>query len=237
MEIQKVSKIKELRLEDLDDTQFQAVTSEGQNVLVRAPAGSGKTNSIIHAIINHRYNYVNDRINAITYTRAAKTEMELRLREMGIFDVEVSTIHSWARKLLEEFSNKYGFKIKILQEFQIRDILTELVEEYIKTSKVKYINIDILYNYIMGNKTMDVKDSFKRTLNALETRYIKYKRDNVLYDFTDYPLYLYNVLTTFDEEINNIDAIFVDEYQDVDEIQFELLQKVNARKKFFVGDA
>lgn len=89
----------------------------------------------------------------------------------------------------------------------------------------------------MGNKNMDIKDSFKRTLMALETRYIKYKRDNVLYDFTDYPLYLYNVLVTFDEAINNIDALFVDEYQDVDETQFEIFQKVNANKKFFVGDA
>ena len=84
---------------------------------------------------------------------------------------------------------------------------------------------------------MDIKDSYKRTLMALETRYIKYKRDNVLYDFTDYPLYLYNVLVTFDEAINNIDALFVDEYQDVDETQFEIFQKVNANKKFFVGDA
>jgi len=83
---------------------------------------------------------------------------------------------------------------------------------------------------------MDIKDNYKRTLVALENRYIKYKRDNLLYDFTDYPLYLYNVLNTYDEEINNIDALFVDEYQDVDEVQFDLFQKVNAKKKFFVGD-
>ena len=89
----------------------------------------------------------------------------------------------------------------------------------------------------MGNKNMDVKDSFKKTLLALEARYIRYKRDNILYDFTDYPLYLYDVLTVYDEEINNIDALFVDEYQDVDEIQFELFRKVNSNKKFFVGDA
>ena len=115
--------------------------------------------------------------------------------------------------------------------------MQELVDDYIVHSKIKNINLDILYSFIMGNKNMDIKDSYKRTLMALETRYIKYKRDNVLYDFTDYPLYLYNVLVTFDEAINNIDALFVDEYQDVDETQFEIFQKVNANKKFFVGDA
>ena len=138
---------------------------------------------------------------------------------------------------MQDFSVKYNFKIKILQEPQIKDILQELVDEYIKHSRIHSINIEILYSFIMGNKNMDVKDSFKKTLIALETRYIKYKRDNVLYDFTDYPLYLYDVLNTFDESINNIDALFVDEYQDVDEIQFELFKKVNANKKFFVGDS
>ena len=227
----------ELKLDKLDASQYNVVTSDKENILLRAPAGSGKTTSLINAIANYRYNYLADRICAITYTRAARAEMEQRLKEMGIHDVEVTTIHVWARNLLNDFSIKYNFKIKILQEPQIKDILQELVDEYILHSRIRNINIDILYNFIMGNKNMDIKDSFKKTLIALETRYIKYKRDNILYDFTDYPLYLYDVLTTFDESINNIDALCVDEYQDVDETQFEIFQKVNAHKKFFVGDA
>lgn len=236
MEINKGSNF-ELKLDQLDESQLKAVTSKGENVLLRAPAGSGKTTSLINAIAVYRYEHLTDRICAITYTRAARAEMEDRLKSMGIYDVEVTTIHVWARNLLQDFSIKYNFKIKILQEPQIKDILQELVDDYIVHSKIKSINLDILYSFIMGNKNMDIKDSYKKTLVALETRYIKYKRDNVLYDFTDYPLYLYNVLITFDEAINNIDALFVDEYQDVDETQFEIFQKVNANKKFFVGDA
>lgn len=236
MEINKGSNF-ELKLDELDESQLKVVTSKGENILLRAPAGSGKTTSLINAIAVYRYEHLLDRICAITYTRAARAEMEERLKEMGIHDVEVTTIHVWARNLLQDFSIKYNFKIKILQEPQIKDILQEIVDDYIVHSKIKSINLDILYSFIMGNKNMDIKDSYKRTLMALETRYIKYKRDNVLYDFTDYPLYLYNVLVTFDEAINNIDALFVDEYQDVDETQFEIFQKVNANKKFFVGDA
>lgn len=99
------------------------------------------------------------------------------------------------------------------------------------------VNINILYNFITGNKNMDITDGYRRTLTALETRYIQYKRDNALYDFMDYPLYLYNVLTAYNEEINNIDALFVDEFQDVDSTQFKIFEKVNAKKKFFVGDS
>jgi len=226
----------ELKLDKLDSSQHQAVTSKSDNILLRAPAGSGKTFSILSAVSAYRYENINDRICAITYTRAARAEMESRLQQMGIYDVDVTTIHVWARTLLNDFAIKYGFKIKILQEGQIKSILQDLVDEYVIHSKVKNINIDILYSFISGNKNMDIKDNYKRTLVALENRYIKYKRDNLLYDFTDYPLYLYNVLNTYDEEINNIDALFVDEYQDVDEVQFDLFQKVNAKKKFFVGD-
>ena len=225
-----------LKLDKLDESQYKVVTSKSDNVLVRAPAGSGKTFSILSAVSAYRYENINDRICAITYTRAARAEMESRLQQMGIYDVDVTTIHVWARTLLNDFAIKYGFKIKILQEGQIKAILQDLVDEYVIHSKIKNINIDILYSFISGNKNMDIKDNYKRTLVALENRYIRYKRDNLLYDFTDYPLYLYNVLNTYDEEINNIDALFVDEYQDVDEVQFELFQKVNAKKKFFVGD-
>ena len=224
-------------LEGLDKFQSEAVTSDAENVLLRAPAGSGKTKSVIAAIAAYRYEHLNDRICAITYTRAARAEMEARLQELGVRDVEVTTIHVWSRNLLNDLSIKYDFKIKILEESQIKGILEEIVDEYIKRSKVKKINIGILYTYITGSKNMDITDNYRRTLNALESRYIHYKRDNGLYDFTDYPLYLFNVLETFDESINNIDALFVDEFQDVDEVQLEIFKKVNASKKFYVGDA
>lgn len=224
-------------IEGLDRFQSEAVTSHAENVVLRAPAGSGKTKSIIAAIAAYRYEHINDRICAITYTRAARAEMEARLQELGVYDVEVTTIHVWSRNLLKDLSIKYGFFIKILEEPQIKAILEEIVAEYIRYSKVKKININILYTYITGNKNMDITDNYRRTLNALEARYINYKRDNGLYDFTDYPLYLFNVLETYDEFIYNIDALFVDEFQDVDEIQLEIFKKVLSNKKFYVGDA
>ena len=227
----------EVDLNKLDVSQKDAVVSQESNVVIRASAGSGKTFTLINAIANHRFNYLNDRICAITYTRAARAEMEDRLRSMGIYDVEVTTIHVWARNLLKDFSIKYDFKIRVLEENDIKSILEELVEQYYrrKSRKIK-VNIGILYNYITGNKTMEITDSYRGVLNSIENSYIKYKRDNVLYDFTDYPLYLYDVMTTYNEYIYNIDALFVDEFQDVDEVQFNTFERVLARKKMFIGD-
>ena len=85
---------------------------------------------------------------------------------------------------------------------------------------------------------MDIQDNYRRTLNALEKRYLAYKRENVLYDFSDLPLYLYDVMIAYDEYITDIDALFVDEFQDVDTVQLDLFDRVlNTKKKFFIGDA
>ena len=224
-------------LSGLDNSQKEAVTSEYEKVLLRAPAGSGKTSSLIAAIVNYRYNWLGDKICAITYTRAARAEMQGRLQELGIYDVDVTTIHVWARNLLDNFARKYDFKINVLEEKEIKALLKIIADEYLLTHRqIKYINIEILYNFINGNKNMDVSDNYKRTLIALEERYIQYKRDNGLYDFTDYPLYLYDIINAYDETIYGIDALFVDEFQDVDSIQYWLFDKVKCKKKFFVGD-
>lgn len=226
----------ECRLNQLDDSQRAAVASEADNVVIRAAAGSGKTSTLITAIANYRYEHINDRICAITYTRAARAEMETRLREMGIYDVEVSTIHVWSRNMLDYFADRYDFRIKILEEPQIKSILREIVQQYLLRARIKSINIDILYTYITGSKTMDITDNYRRTLNALEERYIMYKRSNGLYDFTDYPQYLWDVMCAYNEYINTIDALFVDEFQDVDSIQCQIFERVNSNKKFFIGD-
>ena len=226
----------EKSLAKLDEFQREAAESEADKVVIRAPAGSGKTSTLIAAISAYRYNNLNDRICAITYTRAARAEMETRLRELGVTDVDVTTIHVWARERLKELSIKYDFKVRIMEEPQIKVILTELTNKYLLTSRVKSVNINILYSYITGSKKMDISENYRRTLNAIEQRYINYKRDNNLYDFTDYPLYLYNVLIAYNETINGIDALFVDEFQDVDSTQLAIFKLVNAKKKFFIGD-
>lgn len=227
----------EVNLSKLDASQRAAVESTEENVVIRASAGSGKTSTLITAIAAYRYENINDRICAITYTRAAKDEMIDRLQSMGIYDVEVSTIHVWSRNMLEQLALKYDFKIRLMEAPDIKTILEEITSEYrLRRGNKMRINIDILYSYITGNKNMDITDGYKRTLNALEELYIEYKRDNNLYDFTDLPLYLYDVMVAYNEFVYDVDALFVDEFQDVDEVQFETFRRVLTKKKFFIGD-
>lgn len=234
--------IKKPDLDKLDNDQRKAVESivneSEKNVVIQANPGSGKTFTLTMAIGNYRYEYINDSICAITFTRAAKADMEDKLHQMGIYDVEVATIHSWAKTRLDKFAKQYDFQLAIIQEPEIKRILKEIiVPEYLLTHRaIRNINIDILYNFISGAKNMDVSDKYKKTLIAIEDRYIKYKKEHNLYDFGDYPTYLLNVMQLYNEYIYDIDALFVDEFQDVDTDQFEVFTRVDTKKKFYIGD-
>lgn len=80
-------------ISSLDETQKAAVTSASKNVAIKASAGSGKTKTLISAILAYRYEYMNARICAITFTRAARREMEERLENCGVRNIDVTTIH------------------------------------------------------------------------------------------------------------------------------------------------
>lgn len=211
------------RLVNLDDSQKEAVLSNDDYIAVEAPAGSGKTHTAIYAIARYRLENPNDKICFITFTRAAKAEMEGRLTDLDIPNIEVSTIHVWARSRIEDLSKFYGFRIEIMDKPQIMGILTELIDNSRYKIKVKD---EILYSYVTGNKKMDVTEEYSRTLSRYNDKYIEYKRRNGLYDFTDYPLYLYDKLKEYDEYINDIDALFVDELQDVDGEQAKVFDLV-----------
>ena len=94
------------KTEDFAEMTCIEVASPNHLYLTEHMIPTHNTNTLITAVANYRYENINDRICAITYTRAARAEMEERLHAMGIFDVEVTTIHVWARNLLNDFAVK-----------------------------------------------------------------------------------------------------------------------------------
>jgi len=120
----------------------------------------------------------------------------------------------------------------LLQENKIREILQDLM----KKRRYLYIKVGVLYSYIMGNYNMDISDRLKTMFKALHTDYINYKETYGLYDFTDLPKYLLDKLNDYSKDIEGIDALFVDEFQDVDDVQNETFHRVKAEKKFYIGD-
>jgi len=222
---------------DLNEKQLEAVNSLSDNVLIIAPAGSGKTSTLISAIQKYKQDNPDGRVVAITFTRKSADDLRQRLSQyQGIFP---STIHSWAFQELEKLANKVreedpnsGFKIKLLQDEKIKEILEELT----KKRRYNYVKVDILFNYVMGNYNMDISDKLRSMFQAINRDYLEYKEKFGLYDFTDLPQYLLDKLNDYDRRIEDTDALFVDEFQDVDDVQLELFERVDAAKRFYIGD-
>ncbi len=217
--------------------QLEAINSKENKVLVLAPAGSGKTFTLVEAIKKYKEDDPDAFVVGITFTRKATQELKNRLKNYD--RIHISTIHSWAYTELDNLAQRISheqpfnsFKIKLLQDDKIKEILSELV----KGKGLYNININILHSYVMGNYNMDINEKLKYIFHTILLDYRDFKRQNGLYDFTDLPDYLLTKLKDYNKTIDDIDALFVDEFQDVDDTQLELFERVHAEKKYFIGD-
>lgn len=219
-----------------NNKQIEAIRSLNPNVAIIAPAGSGKTSTLVGAIVQHRKMNPDDKITAITFTRKAAGELKERIPFAE--NISVATIHSWSYQELVDLSDRMktdpdkAFRIRLLDEEKMREILLDIS----KKRNYYYIKINELYFYIIGNYNIDITEPVRAMYEAILLQYTQYKRDNGLYDFTDLPLYLLDKLNDTEQTIDGIDALFVDEFQDVDPIQIKVLDKVTSAKKFYIGD-
>lgn len=221
----------------LNEKQLKAVNAKEDKVLIIAPAGSGKTSTLIAAIKKYKKDHPQHTVMAITFTNKATDELIARL---GYLDrVYSSTIHSWSYQRLSDLATlvqkenpNNAFQIKLLQEERVKEILSDIL----KKKKYYYVKVDILYSFIMGNYNMDITHALRQIFLYVDKEYQKYKKVYGLYDFTDLPQYLLDKLNDYGKNIEGIDALFVDEFQDVDDIQLELFERVQAEKKFYIGD-
>lgn len=210
--------------------QQEAIDNDSPKIVVVAPPGSGKTHSLVGAISKYAEEHPFDRITAITFTRKAASELQFKLNDKT--QVDTRTIHSWSLAELNRLAAKHKFKVDILSDIQVQEILQFLCKRLGYYS----INYYLLTAFVMGNYNIDVKDNEKNRYKKVLATYIEYKRNNQLYDFTDLPLYLYDMLQLYNERISNIDALFVDEFQDVDGTQAVIFTMVDAKKHFYIGD-
>ena len=89
----------------LDDDQRRAVVRDDLHNLVIAGAGSGKTLVLVARVIYllQRQRVAPEDLLVVCFNRAAAAEVSERLSERyGVADVEVRTLHSWARQVIDD---------------------------------------------------------------------------------------------------------------------------------------
>ena len=109
-------------LDELNDSQREAVAAPEENLLILAGAGSGKTRVLVHRIawLIESENISPWSIMAVTFTNKAAREMRSRIESLMGLDTQqlwVGTFHGLAHRLLRRHWQEAGLQ----KEFQILD--------------------------------------------------------------------------------------------------------------------
>ena len=171
--------------------QLQAINEKGENILVAAAAGSGKTTVLVERIINKiiNENVDIDKILIVTFTNAAASEMRAKILDAIYKKIEenpnnthlqrqitllaksnISTIHAFCLEVIKnnfyEIDVSPNFKIADTTELEImrQEVLEDLFEE-------KYENYDKDFLELINTYTTYKSDD---TLKELILKIYKY---------------------------------------------------------------
>jgi DNA helicase-4 len=124
---------------DLTEEQEQAVVRNGIYNQVIAAAGTGKTLTLttrVAYLINEQ-GIDPDRVLVVTYTNEATEEMRVRLKNhFGITGVEIRTVHSFGRNIIQEAQDQYvdaidGHEMENFVDRQIREARDAETSEFL----------------------------------------------------------------------------------------------------------
>ena len=244
-------------IEMLNESQKKAVLTSSQYVRIIAGAGSGKTRVLtmrIAHLIEQCHVWPN-KILAITFTNKAANEMKERIRQMlpeqgnAVF---ISTIHSLCVRILREDIPAMGMprNFTVMDADDQRSILKEAYKEF-GLDKQTY-TFGSMLDYIANNKAAEISPErayvFAGDLRGENDKAKVYEyyvnRQQAIYalDFDDLLLYTVRMFRQFAEIqakwVQRFHYIHVDEFQDIDKIQYDLIQLLagNDNSVYVVGD-
>ena len=226
----------------LDPHQQAAVTMDKGPVIVTAGPGTGKTRVLTHRVIDLIQNrgVSPASIMAVTFTNRAATEMWERIVSLSsggeeLVPMRVGTFHRLSLDLLREYvPERLG---AIADRGEARTVLQEAIADIDTETSVDDALSQISLCKATGHEIPDITDT------ELQTIYTNYQHRLTTYglmDFDDILLILHDVLC--DDILQTVQArfshILVDEFQDVNAVQYALIQKLagDGSGLFVIGD-
>ena len=242
---------------DLNENQYEAVTTEAQHVRVIAGAGSGKTR-----VLTYRISYLISelgvdpwKILAITFTNKVANEMRSRVINMipeASKDLSIKTFHSFAAFFLRHEISILGFpaSFTILDEEDQTKLVKDIAAEmgFKRGDKIVALTLGYIGRQKLLEKYPDdiniVKPAFEDEKTCLEIyqRYEEEKYKNFALDFDDLLLQTNRILEDYPDIRakwqNRIDHILIDEFQDTNDIEYKMVKflKKPEASLYVVGD-
>lgn len=222
----------------LNSEQRKAVESESEVILCLAGAGTGKTSTLTSRIAHLHENRVGcNSMLALTFTRLAGKEMKERVIKLIGSEGEklfCNTFHAFCVKVLKE----YGYLLGYDKEFTIYDqedretIIAKILEEF---GYGKWTNTKQVIAILNGTCTKKCKEE---ELAIQEYHWIL-KRNSAI-DLDMLLTETLKLLKEYPEVQRNYNKqyeyMFVDEFQDTNDVQMKIIKALNPRNLFVVGD-
>ena len=237
-------------IDNLNKNQQIAVNHVDGPCMVLAGPGSGKTRVITYRIVNMVMNegIPPTRILAISFTKASSIEMKNRAlsicNDFRMNKVTFGTFHAVFFRILRKFEkmNLDSILDEKTKRFALKGILKslnvengeddELIGQVI--NEISYVKNELMDKADFHSEVL-TKDEFINTYNMYEN----YKDEIKKIDFDDMLIRTYYLLQNNPEIVRNVyKYILVDEFQDVNKVQFEVLKLIAGEDKniFVVGD-
>ena len=253
-------------LSKYNDEQKKSIICPNKNILCIAGAGSGKTSVLtkrIEFLINYK-GVEPKKILAITFTRKARQEMMNRLNN-DLISVETfnSFCEKILRRYNDLIYKKivrvisYRDKIGIINRAlkSMHTSINNSLNIYFSYAQRRGKTNEQLASIFM-NDCFFIRDYFKFKNRPLEESFFEYgehkdsirlvlgvcnyiesfMKRNGLRDFADQMIDALQLFKTHKELIPEFDHILIDEYQDVNSTQIELIDTLNPKNLFCVGD-
>ncbi|HEX7168356.1 MAG TPA: ATP-dependent DNA helicase UvrD2 [Acidimicrobiales bacterium] len=229
-------------LRDLNDAQREAVTTEAAPLCVLAGAGSGKTRVLTRRIAHRVLTGAADapHVLALTFTRKAAGELRSRLGSLGVRDdVVAGTFHAVAYAQLRRRWADRGERAPELLQRKVR-LLAPILRGMGVPPTVQAMDVASEIEWAKARLVPPAQYAVEaeqagRTpplppgrIAAIYERYEADKKKRGLVDFDDMLTLAAKAITTDDEfaatQRWRFRHLFVDEFQDVNPVQFQLLR-------------
>ena len=248
----------------LNDEQRDAVTSTEGFVRVMAGAGSGKTRALAHrfAYLVNEVGILPANILCVTFTNKAANEMRRRIRSLtGDNDTGfISTFHGFCVAVLQEDgyfvqypksflvldNSDIDSMLKIIYEergLTLRDMTFSNARDMIEIEKCK--NRPQYYLDVIAMDTDALKKKYDEAVSAKDVIFYGYlyqQKKCFGLDYNDLIKFTLYIFSKSDEIRlkwqQRLEYIMIDEFQEIDGLQYELMQALCAYHKnlFIVGD-
>ena len=245
-------------LDELNKEQRKAAEKIEGPVLILAGAGSGKTRTVTYRIAHMVKEIGISPLNILALTFTNKAAREMKERATALIGHEannlvVSTFHSFSVRLLKTYSERigYGRNFNIYDVDDQKSIITKIKKEMgikdsdgiqpgklaNKISKLKEQGIGIKEL----EREIDMRIPANRLFGEIYQKYNEVLKANNAMDFSDLLLNARKLLDdafVLEKIQERYRYIVVDEYQDTNDIQYEMINLIAAKYRNIcvVGD-